>query len=283
MYTLSTNSAPPTVPTRWFLLCSLHALLACGEEPLPPNCNTYLGRQCDKTLLSCVMANSTDHTDKQCQCYETYVDCLRGIDPQECMRGAHCKLYDNACKAFYCKPQPLRCPVCYAESEIDMPHAETSLFFGMVSSPPGILMSVLIVLFLGYQCGSFANQVVYHGASCRMKTCPFYKHWKKFNNKKKIRKGCKKLRKKLKKYVVNVQRKYHHVGREMNSDNEQGTGDNSGSEEDQEEEEEPLAGLEMHEGSEQKRGSAKQAGKSKRKKKKKKKKKKEGHKQPELV
>ena len=81
--------------------------------------------------------------------------------------------------------------------------------------------------------------------------------------------------------MVKVQRKYHHVGIDMNSDNEHGNGDNAGSEEDNEEE--PLAGIEMHEGSEQKRESLKKPGKKKRKKKRKKKQAKEGHKQPELV
>jgi ATP-dependent RNA helicase DDX1 len=191
------------------------------EEPLPPNCNQFYGRKCDKFLVRCVFANSSDTGDKQCQCYETYVDCLRKIDRKECMRGAHCKLYDNACKSFYCKKEPIRCPTCYATSEIDIPIKEQSFFFRMVSSPPGMITFLLIFVFLSYQCCMFLNKVIFHGASCKIKTCPFYKHWKKIKTKKKLRRFCKRCRLNLQKYLARVQSKYHQV----NGGGDGGSGD----------------------------------------------------------
>ena len=157
-----------------FLL--LLVLPTSSEEPLPPKCNTFLGRQCDTRLQDCVFNHSSD-ASLQCQCYEEYVECLRSIDPKECLRGAHCKLFDNSCKAFYCKSQPIRCPVCYAESEVDRPHKEQSFLFGLVSSPPGVFGFVVLLALMGYQCCGFAKNVICHGASCTRRACPFYKSW----------------------------------------------------------------------------------------------------------
>ena len=104
---------PPTHLFHLLLLSNIFFFVR-SEEPLPPNCNQFYGRQCDAKLQKCVFANSS-HPELQCVCYEVYVHCLRAIDANSCMRGAHCKLFHNACTQFYCKKEPLRCASCYAE------------------------------------------------------------------------------------------------------------------------------------------------------------------------
>ena len=91
---------------HFLLFALLAATQIVSEEPLPPSCSTFYGRICDSTLQSCVFSNSSN-TEAQCKCSETHVKCLRDIDPKQCLRGAHCKLYYSTCINFYCQENPI--------------------------------------------------------------------------------------------------------------------------------------------------------------------------------
>ena len=160
------------LPFLFLVLPLIAPATTLAEEPLPPNCNEFLGRKCDRALQTCLFANQSSH-ERQCKCYELSVGCLKGIDPTECLRGAHCALFYNACTQFYCKDMPERCTPCFAASEIDIPHAERSMFLKFATSPPGAILIIVIVLASTYHCFFFGKRV-YGGESCECATCPNY-------------------------------------------------------------------------------------------------------------
>ena len=175
---------------------------AFAEEPLPPACSTFYGRRCDATLQTCVFANSSN-TEAQCECYETHVACLRAIDPKNCLRGAHCKLFYNSCTKFYCPTNPIRCATCTSESEIDRPPPTKNFFFRMISTPSGATVFIILVLLVAYHCFGFASNVIFHGASCNKRACPQYKRWRKLR--KQLKKGVRRARKSLKNRLKHYQ------------------------------------------------------------------------------
>lgn len=155
------------------LTAFFHITPSFGEEPLPPNCNEFLGRQCDRDLQTCLFANASSN-EAQCRCYELSVACLERIDPTECLRGAHCTLFYNSCTQFYCKENPIRCRKCYSSSEIDIPRKESSLLLQFATSPPGAISIILLLFVSGYHCYFFGKRVLLEGASCEASTCPNY-------------------------------------------------------------------------------------------------------------